>query len=128
MNKNQNAEDPLQPFSLSSEKIFYKIGEVSKITGLESHVIRYWESMFPALRPKKSKSGQRIYEKKDIDLIIYIKKLQIEEGYTIEGIKRRLTNPNTQDQNNINIASELSVQEILKNIKSRLISILEGIK
>ncbi len=79
-----------QPLRLFPEKLFYKIGEVSRIVGVESYVLRYWETEFPFLEPRKSKSGQRVYIKKDIDLILQIKKLLYEEKYTIDGVRRKL--------------------------------------
>jgi len=72
------------------DKLFYKIGEVSKIAGVEPYVLRYWESEFQFLKPRKSKSGQRIYVKKDLDLIFQIKKLLYNERYTIEGVRKKL--------------------------------------
>ncbi|OGW52154.1 MAG: hypothetical protein A2Z50_05460 [Nitrospirae bacterium RBG_19FT_COMBO_42_15] len=71
------------------EKLFYKIGEVSKITGMESYVLRYWESEFPFLHPRKNKAGQRVYLGKDIDTILKIKKMLYEEGFTIAGVKKK---------------------------------------
>ncbi|MBI1821584.1 MAG: MerR family transcriptional regulator [Nitrospirae bacterium] len=73
-----------------SEKMFYKIGEVSQITGLESYVLRFWENQFPVLHPKKNNGGQRVYLSKDIQLILKIKKMLYEEGYTIIGAKKAL--------------------------------------
>lgn len=73
------------------DKIFFGIGEVSKITGVEPYVLRYWESEFEVLQPEKSDTGQRRYRKKDIELILRIKNLLYEEGYTIAGAKRRLS-------------------------------------
>jgi len=72
------------------DKLFYKIGEVSKIAGVEPYVLRYWESEFQFLKPRKSKSGQRIYIKKDLDLIFEIKSLLYNERYTIEGVRKKL--------------------------------------
>ena len=72
------------------DKLFYKIGEVSQITGLEAYVLRFWESEFPALHPKKSKGNQRVYTKKEIDLVLQIKQLLYQEGLTIAGAKKKL--------------------------------------
>jgi DNA-binding transcriptional MerR regulator len=71
------------------DKLFYKIGEISKITGVESYVLRYWETEFPFLRPRKNKSGQRVYVKKDLEMILQLKKLLYEERYTIEGVRKK---------------------------------------
>ena len=76
--------------ALSSERLFYRIGEVSRITGLKPHVLRYWESEFKAVKPHKGGSLQRLYRKKDLDLILKIKRLLHEEGFTIAGARKRL--------------------------------------
>jgi DNA-binding transcriptional MerR regulator len=72
------------------KKLFYKIGEVCDITQVAPHVIRYWETEFSALKPSKNSSGQRIYRYKDVDLILLIKRLLYEEGYTIAGANKKL--------------------------------------
>jgi len=72
------------------KKLYYKIGDVCRILGVEAHVLRFWETEFPALSPPKSKSGQRTYRPKDIDLLLRIRKLLYEEGYTIAGARKRL--------------------------------------
>jgi len=72
------------------DKQFFKIGEVSRITGVKAHVLRYWESEFPTLRPQKTKSNQRIYRKRDVELLLHIKKLLYAEGFTIAGARKKL--------------------------------------
>jgi DNA-binding transcriptional MerR regulator len=72
------------------KKLYYKIREVCEIVGVEAHVLRFWESEFPALSPPKSKTGQRTYRPKDIDLLLRIRKLLYEEGFTIMGARKRL--------------------------------------
>ena len=73
------------------QKIFYKIGEVSKICEVEPHVLRYWETEFSRLKPVKNRAGQRIYRKSDLELIETIKHLLYDEGYTIAGANTKLT-------------------------------------
>jgi DNA-binding transcriptional MerR regulator len=73
------------------DKLFYKIGEVSRIVGVEPYVLRYWETEFPFLKPRKNKSGQRVYIKKDVEFLLYIKRLLYQERYTIEGVRKRLS-------------------------------------
>jgi len=72
------------------DKLFFKIGEVSKILGVEPYVLRYWETEFPFLKPRKSKSGQRIYIRKDVETLLVIRRLLYQERYTIEGVRKRL--------------------------------------
>jgi DNA-binding transcriptional MerR regulator len=73
------------------KKLYYKIREVCEIVGVEAHVLRYWETEFSALSPPKSKSGQRTYRAKDIELLLQIRKLLYEDGFTIAGARKRLS-------------------------------------
>ena len=75
---------------IQTGKLFHKIGEVSHLTGLEPYVLRFWESEFSALHPKKNRGGQRVYIDRDIQVILRIKRMLYEEGYTIAGAKKRL--------------------------------------
>ena len=72
------------------DKLFFKIGEVAELTGTKPHVLRYWESEFRMLRPAKGDSGQRIYRRKDVELVLAIKQLLYEENFTIAGAKKQL--------------------------------------
>jgi DNA-binding transcriptional MerR regulator len=72
-------------------KLYYKIREVCEIVGVEAHVLRYWETEFPVLSPPKSKSGQRTYRPRDIELLLRIRKLLYDDGFTIAGARKRLS-------------------------------------
>jgi DNA-binding transcriptional MerR regulator len=72
------------------DKLFFRIGEVSQIVGVEPYVLRYWESEFRGLAPKKSSSGQRMFRRKDVELLLEIKRLLYERKFTIEGARRVL--------------------------------------
>jgi DNA-binding transcriptional MerR regulator len=72
------------------DKLFFKIGEIALITALRPSVLRYWESEFAVLTPKKSRSGQRLYAKKDIEVIYEIKRLLYTEKLTIEGARKKI--------------------------------------
>lgn len=72
------------------DKLYFKIGEVSRITGVKPHVLRYWESEFGAFSPNKSRSRQRLYQRRDIELILRLKKLLYQEGYTLSGARKKL--------------------------------------
>ena len=74
-------------------KLFYKIGEVSRLAGVEAYILRYWETEFPALSPRKNKGGQRVYLQKDLDLVLRIKRMLHEEGFTIAGARKKLSEP-----------------------------------
>lgn len=81
----QTTQNPQIP-----DKLFFKIGEVAELTGTKPHVLRYWESEFRMLRPAKGDSGQRIYRRKDVELVFSIKQLLYEENFTIAGAKKQL--------------------------------------
>lgn len=72
------------------EKLFFKIGEVCDIVGIQAHVLRYWESEFPMLAPQKNRAGQRTYRKRDVEMVLRIRELLYEEQYTIPGARKRL--------------------------------------
>ena len=72
------------------DKLYYRIGEVETITEIPAYVLRYWESEFKLLRPKKNPAGQRLYRKVDLELVLRIKSLLYEERLTLEGAKKRL--------------------------------------
>ena len=74
------------------EKLFFKIGEVCELAGVQAHVLRYWESEFPMLAPQKNRAGQRVYRKRDVEIALRIKELLYEDQYTIAGAKKRLAN------------------------------------
>jgi DNA-binding transcriptional MerR regulator len=74
----------------SGEKIYYSISEVSQMTGIKPYVLRFWETEFPSLKPKKNRAGNRSYQQKDIQMVNRIKHLLYEEGHTIEGARNKL--------------------------------------
>jgi DNA-binding transcriptional MerR regulator len=92
---------------LFATKPFLKIGEVAKLLGVKPHVLRYWESEFPSLNPKKNPSGQRIYAKADIEAIVEIKNLLYTQRYTISGAKKMLAH---QDEGEY-VAAQSPTQE-----------------
>lgn len=75
-------------------RLFFRIGEVTRIAGVEAHVLRFWESEFPMLSPRKTPKGQRQYRRKDLETILAIKQLLYEEKYTIAGARRALRTHN----------------------------------
>jgi DNA-binding transcriptional MerR regulator len=96
----------------SIKKLYYSISEVSKITNLEQYVLRYWESEFEELKPAKNRAGNRIYTNKDIQLILFIKKLLREERYTIEGAKQVIKTFAPGDE--VILAEQIEDEEELK--------------
>ena len=73
-----------------SERLFYRIGEVAELAGVKPYVLRYWESEFSGISPQKSASGQRVYRRADVEMILVIRHLLYQERYSIEGARRRL--------------------------------------
>lgn len=129
-----------ESLNLFPDRLFYKIGEVSKILEIESYVLRYWESEFTFLRPKRSQSGQRIYTKQDIELLLTIKKLLYDEKYTIDGVRRKLQRSNipldkpldsnhafSKGTSETDQTLEPKVQELLAHIKNRLLDISKSL-
>ena len=90
-----NASEPSTSTSTRVEavipdKLYYRIGEVEELTEVPAYVLRYWESEFKLLRPKKNPAGQRLYRRRDLDLVVRIKSLLYGERLTLEGAKKRL--------------------------------------
>jgi len=109
------------PGSNGNERLFYKISEVSDITGLEAYVLRYWESEFPFLRPQKSRGRQRIYQKKDIETILKIKQMLYEKGFTIAGARKVLSARNGEPAET---AARPISKEFIYRIRGELAEIL----
>lgn len=72
------------------DKMYFRIGEVSELTQTKAYVLRYWETEFPTLRPTKTRSGHRLYRRKDVETILEIKRLLYQQGFTIEGARKQL--------------------------------------
>ena len=77
------------------DKLYFRVGEVSRIAGLQPHVLRFWESEFSQIRPKRTDSGQRLYRKKDVETILEIKDLLYRQKFTIPGARQHLRNRTT---------------------------------
>ena len=73
------------------DKLFFKIGEVCELVGVQAHVLRYWETEFPMLQPRKNRAGQRTYRRRDVEMARRIRQLLYDEGFTIAGARKRIT-------------------------------------
>lgn len=100
------------------DRLYFRIGEVSDITGVPPYVLRYWESEFPALQPRKSGGGQRLYRKRDVVMLLEIKKLLYQERYTVAGARRRLVE--REDR-----ARRAEVREALGRIRTGLEDVIK---
>jgi DNA-binding transcriptional MerR regulator len=107
---------------LFATKPFLKIGEVARWIGVKPHVLRYWESEFPSLKPRKNPSGQRIYAKADIEAIVEIKNLLYNQRYTISGAKKMLARHEEEGltSNSIEHSFSQEVKSLKKHIQELL--------
>jgi len=103
------------------EKLYYRIGEVEAIAGVPPYVLRYWESEFKLLRPKKNPAGQRLYRQRDLDLVRRIKTLLYEERLTLEGAKKRLLAESRRNSEQLELGMrEETYAETLRRVRERL--------
>jgi DNA-binding transcriptional MerR regulator len=99
------------------DKLYFRIGEVGKIVKLPPYVLRFWETEFSRLRPKRTSSGQRLYTRKNIELILKIKNLLYEKKFTIQGARRHLTAKTGK--------KDMPIKQHLKDMRSELKSIID---
>ena len=120
--KEKALSDSLGPGNIP-DKLYFKIGEVKKITGVEPHVLRYWESEFKIIRPQRASSKQRLYRRVDVENILTIKKLLYEDGYTVPGARKLLTEkkvePEIQPEPPVSVPRDRA-RSLLADIKSDL--------
>lgn len=110
------------------KKYYYSIGEVSRLLDLKPHILRYWESEFPMLRPRKTKGGSRRYTTKDIELLRRIQYMLHMQKFTIEGVRRRLSNTSVlENEEPAGVSSGLkSIREQLTAVRALLAEQLEN--
>lgn len=106
------------------KKLYYSIGEVSELTEVDAHVLRYWETVFKELNPKKNNAGNRVYKEKDIETILKLKELIQEKKYSTEGAQQVLENEKNQSYDSENEVP-VSVKKDLKEIRLFLNKLLE---
>ena len=93
------------------EKLFFRIGEVCDLIKVQPHVLRYWETEFPMLAPQKNRAGQRVYRRKDVEMVLRIRDLLYEEKFTIAGAKKRLLDDMRGVSTRAKLAEVLAVEE-----------------
>ena len=111
----------------NEHKLYYAIGEVSDLLAVKPHVLRYWETQFPSLKPKKNRAGNRVYRVRDIKFILTIKNLLYEKGFTIAGARQKLRESNNSpdlliEQLNIPF-SEPGKRDLLLSLKKDLLEL-----
>jgi DNA-binding transcriptional MerR regulator len=104
---------------IPDDKRYFRIGEASRIIGVEPYVLRYWESEFPQVRPERADSNQRTYQRQDIENLLTVKRLLYEEKMTIEGAKRRLR----QEKGN-KVSVDIAFLDDIKNELSKILKML----
>ena len=103
------------------EKIYFKIGEVSQIVGVEPYVLRYWETEFDLLKPSKAPSNHRLYKKRDVELLLEIKRLLYTEGFTIEGARKKLKQAKKEEKDQLKLPlTEQKYKSALVKLKKEL--------
>ncbi len=126
----------MSPNSIPIKKLYYSIGEVSKITELKQYVLRYWETEFKQLKPSKNRAGNRIYRQQDIDLILDIKDLLYKQKFTIAGARDKLKSDSakpslektTSEKETVTSDSSPVSADTLLALKHELESILEDLR
>jgi DNA-binding transcriptional MerR regulator len=98
------------------DRLYFKIGDVARICALETYVLRFWESQFPQLKPNKSGTGQRLYRRRDVELVLEIKRLTQDEGYTLAGARHALdvVNRHKEPQSRLPLANAESALRLEK--------------
>lgn len=108
------------------DKLYFKIGEVARVTRVKPHVLRYWETEFKIISPKKSLTKQRVYTRRDIEIILEIKRLLYTEKYTLEGAKKKIKEFRSSPVDQLNFAfTDERFQKALTSIKNDLCLIKE---
>jgi DNA-binding transcriptional MerR regulator len=122
--------EPNVEFAEIPDKLYFRIGEVSDLVGVEPYVLRYWESEFPSVGPKKSDTGHRMYRRKEVELLLKIKYLLYEKKYTIEGARQYLSGESkiSKRKRPPKDQQELFSSDALPEIRKELAAILELLK
>ena len=110
------------------DKLYFRIGEVSGLVGVEPYVLRYWESEFPVLSPKKSGTGHRLYRRKDVELLLQIKHLLYGKRFTIEGARQALQAVPKKEKGSVPKQADLFAEDPLPRIREELAAILGLLK
>jgi len=111
--------------SLPTGRLYYSISEVSDLVGVKPHVLRYWETQFKMLRPKKGRGGARMYRKRDVETLFEIKQLLYDQRFTIAGARRRILDGKADDREQIELPfTKLDREEMVRSLKKGLLTLL----
>ena len=111
--------------SLPTGRLYYSISEVSDLVGVKPHVLRYWETQFKMLRPKKGRGGARMYRKRDVETLFEIKQLLYDQRFTIAGARRRILDGKADERDQIELPfSKLDREEMVRSLKKDMEGLL----
>ena len=111
--------------SLPTGRLYYSISEVSDLVGVKPHVLRYWETQFKMLRPKKGRGGARMYRKRDVETLFEIKQLLYDQRFTIAGARRQILDGKSEDREQIELPfSKLDREEMVRSLKKDMEGLL----
>jgi DNA-binding transcriptional MerR regulator len=106
------------------DKLYFKIGEVAAIVGVQPYVLRYWESEFSVVRPSKSRSKHRLYRRRDVETLLQIKFLLHDERFTIEGARKRLKSLQKEDRHQVDLpAGDRTYRTVLNQLRKEIESL-----
>lgn len=115
--------------SLPTGKLYYSISEVSDLVGVKPHVLRYWETQFKMLRPRKGRGGARMYRKRDIEVLFDIKQLLYDQRFTIAGARRKILDDRQDGKDQIEMSfSKLDKEETIRALKKDMETLLAMLK
>ena len=111
--------------SLPTGRLYYSISEVSDLVGVKPHVLRYWETQFKMLRPKKGRGGARMYRKRDVETLFEIKQLLYDQRFTIAGARRRILDGKSEEREQIELPfSKLDREEMVRALRKDMEGLL----
>jgi len=115
--------------SLPTGKLYYSISEVSDLVGVKPHVLRYWETQFKMLRPRKGRGGARMYRKRDIEVLFDIKQLLYDQRFTIAGARRKILDDRQDGKDQIELPfTKLDREEAIRSLKKEMEALLAMLK
>lgn len=109
------------------DKLYFRIGEVARIVGVEPHVLRYWETEFRSVRPEKSRKGQRVYSRRDVETLLRVRELLYDHRYTVAGAKRKLRGDGLEppDVDDPREREAESMREVLVAVREEILEALD---
>jgi DNA-binding transcriptional MerR regulator len=115
--------------SLPQGKLYYSISEVSDLVGVKPHVLRYWETQFKVIRPRKGRGGARMYRKRDVEMLFDIKELLYDQRFTIEGAKRKILDERGLERDQIGLPfARLDREEAIRGLRDDMQALLDRLR